>query len=109
MPATHPAGAEIIRRGEAGDNFYVIAEGEVEADDGTRTRRLGRGESFGEIALLRDIPRTATVRAVTPVHLYALERDIFIPAVTGSERSVEAADALIGARLGRRRGTLATM
>ena len=90
------AGATIIREGEPGDRFYVIGDGEVEVAG----RRFGPGESFGEIALLRDVPRTATVTAVTDVALYALERDEFLAAVTGHERARAAADEVVAARLG---------
>lgn len=90
-----PAGAVVIRQGDAGDRFYVIEQGEVEIAG----RRFGRGESFGEIALLRDVPRTATVTAVTDVVLYALARDEFIAAVTGHEPARAAADAVVAARL----------
>ena len=68
--------------------------------DGRSTGTLGPGEHFGEIALLRDIPRTAGVRTRTDVELYALARDDFIAAVTGHAPSVDAADAVIAARLG---------
>jgi MFS family permease len=90
----YPAGSVVIREGEAGDRFYVIDEGEVEIAG----NRFGRGEAFGEIALLRDVPRTATVTAATDVTLYALERDEFIAAVTGHEPALAAADAVIAAR-----------
>ncbi len=90
----YPAGSVVIREGEAGDRFYVIDEGEVEIAG----VHFGRGESFGEIALLRDVPRTATVTAATDVALYALERDEFIAAVTGHEPARAAADAVIAAR-----------
>ena len=63
------------------------------------TRELGPGEFFGEIALLRDVPRTATVRALDGLRLYALERDDFIAAVTGHAPSREAADSVVAARL----------
>jgi MFS family permease len=94
-------GDHVFRRGDAGDRFYVIGEGEVAVDFEDRPPLvLGRGAYFGEIALLRDVPRTATVTARTIVELYALERDDFIGAVTGHAPSVEAADAVIADRLG---------
>ena len=74
------AGTRIIRAGDAGDRFYVIESGEVEIEG----RRFGPGESFGEIALLRDTPRTATVTAATDVVLQSLDRDEFLAAVTGT-------------------------
>jgi MFS family permease len=96
-----PAGEIIFRQGDPGDRFYVIGEGEVEiAPDGGPTKTLGRGAYFGEIALLRDVPRTATVTTRTGVELYLLERDVFIAAVTGHAPSAEAADAVIATRLG---------
>jgi MFS family permease len=100
MQVRAPAGEQIIRQGERGDRFYVIEDGTVEVSvDGRPPRELGRGESFGEIALLRDVPRTATVTARTDVVLYALDRGAFIPAVTGSGPSLSAAEAVIGMRL----------
>jgi MFS family permease len=94
------AGTDVFRQGDAGDRFYVIAEGSAAVEiDGTETRELGRGDFFGEIALLRDVPRTATVRAVDELRLYALERDDFIAAVTGHAPSREAADSIVAARL----------
>jgi MFS family permease len=96
-----PAGQVVFRQGEPGDLFYVIGEGEVAvALDGRPQVTLGRGAYFGEIALLRDVPRTATVTALVEVELYALERDVFIAAVTGHAPSAEAADAVIAGRLG---------
>jgi MFS family permease len=95
------AGEEIIRRGDQGDRFYIVGSGEVEVLlDGEPPRREGAGSYFGEIALLRDVPRTATVRAATDVELFALDRDDFLPAVTGHAGSAEAAEAVIGSRLG---------
>jgi len=95
-PLEVPAGADVVREGEPGDDFFVIDSGEAEVLE----RRLGPGESFGEIALLRDVPRTATVRAVTDLGLYALARDEFLAAVTGHAASLDAANAVIGERLG---------
>ena len=92
-----PAGAEIFSGGDPGDRFYVIEEGTAVVSGGPS---LGAGGFFGEIALLRDVPRTATVRAETDVTLYALERADFITAVTGHRPSLEAANAVIDTRLG---------
>jgi MFS family permease len=95
-----PAGDVIVRQGERGDRFYLIEAGTVAvAVDGRPAHELGPGEGFGEIALLRDVPRTATVTARTDAVLYALERDAFVPAVTGSGPSLSAAEAVIGMRL----------
>jgi MFS family permease len=100
-PARATAGEPIVRQGETGDRFYVVADGEIEISlDGGPPRVEGPGSYFGEIALLRDVPRTATVSARTDVELYALERDDFLGAVTGHSGSAEAADAVIGSRLG---------
>ena len=99
-PLRFDTGTEIIRQGDPGDRFYLVAEGEVEVTaDGKSVSMLHAGEYFGEIALLKDVPRTATVRAKTPVILYALEREDFLAAVTGHAPSARAAEAVVGARL----------
>ncbi|HYX89169.1 MAG TPA: cyclic nucleotide-binding domain-containing protein, partial [Gaiellaceae bacterium] len=101
VPVHASAGEAIVRQGELGDRFYVVAGGEIEiAVDSGPPRVEGPGSYFGEIALLRDVPRTATVRARTDVELYALERDDFLAAVTGHAGSTEAADAVVRTRLG---------
>jgi CRP-like cAMP-binding protein len=95
-----PSFVAVFEQGAAGDRFYVIADGTATVEiDGVETRRLSRGDFFGEIALLRDVPRTATVTALEPLRLYALERDDFIAAVTGHDPSREAADSLVASRL----------
>ena len=100
-PVRVPAGQEVVRQGEGGDRFYPVEEGTLDvAVDGGRVQELGPGESFGEIALLRDVPRTATVTARTDAVLYALERGPFISAVTGFGPSLSAAEGVIGMRLG---------
>ena len=95
-----PAGETIIREGEPGDRFYVIAEGEVDVTEGGRFRRTEpAGDCFGEIALLREVPRTATVIARTDVDLLALEREEFLAAITGDRRALAAGQDLVEARL----------
>jgi MFS family permease len=86
----------VVSRGEVGNHFYAIAAGKaaVELDDGT-TRELGPGESFGEIALLRDVPRTATVRALEALRLFAVEREEFLTAVTGHGPTLAAAEDVV--------------
>jgi MFS family permease len=101
-------GETVIREGESGDRFYVVDAGELEVSvDGSSVRTLRPGDHFGEIALLRDVPRTATVTARSAADLYALERDEFIAAVTGHAPSAEAADAVVGQRLATARTGLA--
>jgi cyclic nucleotide-binding protein/MFS transporter len=109
-PLHVPAGQEIIRQGEAGDRFYIVAAGEVEVRvDGQPSGTLHAGDYFGEIALLRDVPRTATVTALTDLDLLALERDEFISAVTGHPESAEAAHATIANRLASLRPDVASI
>jgi MFS family permease len=93
-------GEPIIRQGEVGDRFYIIASGRAEASaNGERLRAMGPGDSFGEIALLRDVPRTASVVAIGPVEAFALDRAAFVAAVCGDLRSRSAADAVVLERL----------
>jgi hypothetical protein len=109
-PVRFTAGTPIFHQGDAGDRFYVIKAGEVEISvDGASPKVESAGDYFGEIALLRNVPRTASVTARTDVELYALERDEFIGAVTGHARSADAADAVIGARLGALRPGVASV
>ncbi len=109
-PCSVAAGDEVFHQGETGDRFYVIRAGEVEVTaDGRTLTTLGPGGYFGEIALLRPVSRTATARATAATELLALERDEFIGAVTGHPASAEAADAVIGARLGSVRTGLASL
>jgi MFS family permease len=94
------AGEVVLREGEDSDRFYVIDSGLVEVtQEGTVIRREGPGDFFGEIGLLRDVPRTATITAVEDSVLVALERDDFLSAVTGEREARTAADEVVNRRL----------
>jgi len=98
-PVEFAAGEDVIVQGERGDRFFVIESGEVEIlENGDFRRNEGPGESFGEIALLRDVPRTATVRTTADTRLLALERDQFLLAVTGHRRSSQVARTVVDDR-----------
>ena len=74
VPLSLAAGEVGIRQGEVGERFYVVRSGQVQVErDGQVLAQLGPGEAFGEIALLLDVPRTATVIAVEPTELLALD------------------------------------
>jgi hypothetical protein len=95
-----PAGSAIIRQGEPGDLFYVIDEGGVRVTvDGSEVTRYGPGGYFGEIALLRDVPRQATVTAEEDVRLFTLQRTHFLDAMTGSSSASAEAHREIDRRI----------
>jgi MFS family permease len=101
VPMDVGPGEEVVREGEPGKRFYVIADGDFDVTvEGRHARDLGPGDFFGEIALLREVPRTATVTAVNGNgRLLALDREDFLAAITGSARSREEADMVAGTRL----------
>ena len=100
QPATYEPGDVIIREGEPGDRFYIIAAGRARAaKDGKQLREMGTGDSFGEIALLRRIPRTATVTATSRLEARTLAREDFLAAVTGNPESVQSAEEVVSTRL----------
>jgi MFS family permease len=100
IPIEARAGAVVIREGDAGDRFYIITDGRAQVSvSGALLATLGPGDYFGEIALLRDVPRTATVTAEDDLRLLALDRDEFLAAVTGSPVAAEAAQREASRRL----------
>lgn len=100
VPLRVDPGTVIVREGDPGDRFYIVAEGEIDvSQDDKPVSGLEAGGYFGEISLMRDVPRTATVTARTPVVLYALDREDFLAAVTGHPQSAEAAENVVSARL----------
>ena len=97
--ASYEPGNVIIREGEPGERFYLIAAGWARAHKGNeQLSKMGPGESFGEIALLRRIPRTATVTAISHLEVKILAREEFLAAVTGNPESMQSADEVISTR-----------
>jgi CRP-like cAMP-binding protein len=89
-------GETLIAEGAPGDLYYAIADGDLEVNrNGSLIRHCGRGSGVGEIALLRSVPRTATVIASTESLVYALDRDSFLIAITGHPQSRTAASRAI--------------
>ena len=90
----------MVRQGDEGDRFYLVVAGTLDvSQDGANLTELHTGDYFGEIALLRDTTRTASVTARTDAVLYALDREEFLAAVTGHPQSAEAAESVMSARL----------
>jgi MFS family permease len=97
-----PAREDVFRQGEPGERFYVVVEGSAEVvGDGRPITTLGPGDSFGEIALLRRVPRTATVSAVGELRLESLRGDRFLALMTGSPRGEAATTARVDEMLDR--------
>jgi len=100
IPLSMAASEVLIREGEEGDRFYLISSGRVDVStSGRSVSELGPGDYVGEIALLRDVPRTATVTCLTECEFYALMRDDFLAAVTGSGVGREALETTVASRL----------
>jgi CRP-like cAMP-binding protein len=94
-------GERLMTQGEEGDTYVVLEHGRVEvAIDGRPSHEQGPGDGIGEIALLRSVPRTATVTALEPVDAFSIDCDTFVDAVTGHEGSTAAAREMVRARLG---------
>ena len=99
FPLDVPAGEVVVRTGDVGDRFYIVDSGTVRIGLDEGEKESGPGDYFGEIALLRDVPRTATVTAATATRLYALERADFLAALTGHALAEAAAHEVVDARL----------
>jgi MFS family permease len=101
-PAEVPAGGVVFAQGDPGDRFYVVVSGTARVEgDGSALTELGRGDGFGEVALLRRVPRTATVRAIVPLSLLSLRGERFVDVLTGFRRADAAAEAHVDAMLHR--------
>ena len=99
VPIDVPSGAVVIREGDRGDRFFIVAVGHaVVTREGAAVIERGPGDYFGEVALLHDAPRNATVTATSELRLLALERDEFIRVVTGHEAVGSHARRVAGAR-----------
>jgi len=101
VPVSVSAGEVVIRAGDVGDRFYIVAGGELEVDAGGLHAVAREGDYFGEVALLRDVPRTANVTAVVDSRLYAIQRAEFVEAVTGHSVARAAGHEVAAARLAR--------
>jgi hypothetical protein len=99
VPISVSAGETVIRAGDDGDRFYIVSDGELDIDASGRHSTVSKADYFGEIALLRNVPRTATVKASVDSELYALQRNDFLAAVTGHRAARAAGDAVADARL----------
>lgn len=94
-------GKVLTRQGQSGSEFFVIIDGEVTVTkDGNEIRRQGPGEFFGEIALIEDRPRTATVRAVTPLRFFVLTRQSFRSLLAHQPELEQKVNAALQERLG---------
>src|SRR5947208_4483884 len=101
VPMSFAAGEVVIQAGDAGDRFYIVRDGELDIDASGQHSTAHEADYFGEIALLRDVPRTATVKAAVDSHLYALHRGDFLSAVTGHSAAHAAGEAIAESRLTR--------
>ena len=96
VPLEVPQAEVVVRQGDAGERLYLIAEGTVEvARDGKPVATLGPGDHFGEIALLRDAPRNATVTTLEPCRFYELEREPFLAALGRFSAAAAHAEAVV--------------
>jgi CRP-like cAMP-binding protein len=97
---TVPEGAVVFEQGERGCTFYIVVAGQADViGDGEIVRTTGPNGYFGEIALVRNVPRTATVRARTDLELLELDRDVFLDAIGCHTPSTQAAHVVVAGHL----------
>ena len=103
-PVAVSAGTRVITEGEPGDRYFAVADGELDITrGGGQLLRIGRGDGFGEVALVRDVPRTASVTAVTDCLLYSLDGDVFMETVTANASAGRVAVDVVDGHLRDRR------
>jgi CRP-like cAMP-binding protein len=101
LPVEVPRGTVVIREGDRGDCYYAVADGELTVSrNGKIVQRLAHGDGFGEIALIRDVPRQATVTTVSNSLLYSLEKESFLETITGQVSAFSAARTVVTRHLG---------
>jgi predicted MFS family arabinose efflux permease len=95
------SGTAVVTEGEPGDCYYAVAEGTLEITRGGQLVQVAsRGDGFGEIALIRDVPRQASVKAVTDALLSSLQKELFVQTVTGHVATSTKASAVIAGHIG---------
>ena len=95
-----PAGSVVFEQGDPASDFYIVVDGGAEViGNGAVLATLGPGDSFGEIALMQDVPRTATIRAESDLSGFELDRDAFLDAIGGYSKSSDAAQAVVARHL----------
>jgi MFS family permease len=104
VPMAVSAGTRVITEGDPGDQYFAVADGELDITRaGRRLHRVGRGDGFGEVALVRDVPRTASVTATTDCLLYGLDGDVFMETVTANASAGRVAVDVVDGHLRDRR------
>ena len=100
-PVSVSAGTRVITEGDPGDRYFAVADGELDVTRaGDQLVRIGRGDGFGEVALVRDVPRTASVTAATDCLLYSLDGDVFMETVTANASAGRVAVEVVDGHLG---------
>jgi hypothetical protein len=100
-PLTVSKGTVVIKEGDRGDCYYAVCDGELAISrESQLLQMVSRGDGFGEIALIRDVPRQATVTATTEASLYTLERELFVQVVTGHAVAISAVGRIITRHMG---------